>query len=278
MRLLCVLFCQFRRSFHNNRPIEVPEILRQRQSPRREVHPQLIAESHLRGSHSDTAVSYGFHGRNISFLHFLVQEIGMQLEYVKVRHSRLILGHPEKHEGISCLFQLLADRFRSLSGSNSKGNKRRRYMEIIKRTAHGIFAPDGTKTESRLHMECTKKSSSRFSPACPVCQFFKIFLEREVCPAPIRSHCHEACHGKKNRIYGAMERTPLRQIRIKAVCHEACAVRLAPAYRKFSRHSVSGRLLIPASKRHKNCPRSDSRIKTFCKSLLGRIIQVTHGF
>ena len=202
----------------------------------------------------------------------------MQFKYVKVRHSRLIFGHPEKHEGISFLFQLLADRFRSLSGSNSKGNKRRRYMEIIKRTAHGIFAPDGTETESRLHMECTKKSSSRFSPACPVCQFFKIFLEREVCPAPIRPHRHEACHGKKNRIYGAMERAPLRQIRIKAVCHEACAVRLAPSYRKFSRHSVSGRLLVPASKRHKNRPRSDSRIKTFCKSLLGRIIQVTHGF
>jgi len=37
-------------NIHNNRPIEVPEILRQRQSPRREVHPQLIAESHLRGT------------------------------------------------------------------------------------------------------------------------------------------------------------------------------------------------------------------------------------
>ena len=151
-------------------------------------------------------------------------------------------------------------------------------MEIIKRTAHGIFAPDGTETESRLHMKCTKKSSNRFSPACPVCQFFKIFLEREVCSAPIRPHRYEACHGKKNRIYGAMERTPLRQIRVKSVRHEACAVCLAPSYREFSRHTVSRRFLVPASKRHENRSCPDRGVKTFRKPLLGRIIQVTHGF
>ena len=133
------------------------------------------------------------------------------------------LGIPKSLRVFPFCFNSWPIRFRSLSGSNSKGNKRRRYMKIIKRTAHGIFSPDGTKTESRLTYGAHQKSSSRFSPACPVCQFFKIFLERKVCPAPIRPTSPRGVSTARRTAYTA----PWKGLHSARSGSKPCAMKLA---------------------------------------------------
>lgn len=134
---------------------------------------QTVAKGHLGSGHCHAAMVYSLHGSHVACLHFLIEEIGVLLEYVQIRHTFLILGHTEENQHVPFFFQFLAYRFRSLAGSDGKGNEGGRNMDVVESAAHGVLAADSTQTQGFLHMEGTQEGCCRLAPACFICQFSK---------------------------------------------------------------------------------------------------------
>ena len=220
---------------------------------------------------------HSLHGSHMACLHFLIEEVGVFLEYIKVRHAFLVLRHTEEDQHVPFLLQFLAHCFRCFAGSNGKGYQRRRYVDIIEGAAHGILAADGAKTQGFLHMEGSQKSCCRLAPACFICQFFEIFLQCEVSLSPVSPHGHQTGDGKKDRIDSPVERTPGGQIRVKPVGHEAGAVGFSLSHRELGCHAVGRRLLVLSAERHEHRAGADSGIEPFRQSLLGAVVQIPHG-
>ncbi len=277
MRLFCKFCCQFRRRFHDDGAIEIAEEFRERQIVS-EFHAQFISEGHLCQGSCNSAMVYGFHGSDMAEPDFFIEEIGMGLEYVKVRHAFFVFRHSEEDEGISFFLQFLAHRFRSFARSNCKGNECGRYMEFIEGAAHGVFAANGAQSKGFLHMEGPQKSCGRFAPALFVRQFFEIFLKRQISFSPVRTQGYEAGHREEDGIDGPMERRPGSQSGIIAVGHERSAVRFSLSHREFGHHAVSRGLLISAAERHEYSPCADGGVEPFRKTLLGAVIEIFHGF
>ena len=266
----------FRRGFYNDGTVEVAEEFGKRQIFRK-ADAQAVAEGHLGRRHSHAAVVHSLHGSHMARFHFLIEEVGVFLEYIKVRHAFLVLGHTEEDQHVPFLLQFLAHCFRCFAGSNGKGYQRRRYVDIIEGTAHGILAADGTKTQGFLHMEGSQKSCCRLAPACFICQFFEIFLQCKVSLSPVSPHGHQAGDGKKDRIYSPVERTPGGQIRVKPVGHEAGAVSFSLSHRELGCHAVGRRLLVLSAERHEHRAGADGGVEPFRQSLLGAVVQIPHG-
>ena len=64
---------------------------------------------------------------------------------------------------------------------HGEGYKRRRNVDFLEGTAHGILSADRRRAKLHLRFECAEQSGERFAPAAAVAHgFFKIFLEGQI--------------------------------------------------------------------------------------------------
>ena len=201
----------------------------------------------------------------------------MRFEYIKKRHAGFVLRLAEEDEDIALLLEFLADSFGGFPRSDSEGNERRRDVDIIEGTAHGVLAADRSQTKAFLHMESTEECGRRFAPAGLVSELFEVFLQRQVGFSPVSPHRYEAGHGEEYGIGCTMERAPGCQIRIEAMCHEAGAVSLSFADREFRYHPIGRGLLVLAAEWHEYGTGTDGGVEAFGESLLRAVIEICHG-
>ena len=186
-----------------------------------------------------------------------------------VRKVIFISFNRKVYNFITCFFKFRRYNIINFWNINSKRNKCRRYCKVHKCSRHTIFTTNSCCSHTHLSLECTYKSSKRFTPFWWICsKFFKIFLECKSYTFIIATCCNNFCKRFNYSIYCTMERTPFWYFRIISITHNCCSICISCKHRNFCNHSFWRSKLIFSSIWHKNCISTYCWVKSFNKSFL----------
>ena len=156
-----------------------------------------------------------------------------------------------------------------------KGYQCRRYINILERAAHGVFAADGSDFQTFLRHECTQERRQRLAPAfCIFPQFFKVFLEGQVNFFEISTCCDQFCNGFHYCQICTVVRALFCNERIIAPSHQRAGCGIFLFYRYFIYHRLDGCFLVFTAERHQNGSRTDGGVETLGQTSLGADIQI----
>ena len=115
-----------------------------------EPHTQFIAEGHLADSFNDAAEAERISAAHLSGLDGATQGGILVLGVLIVWHAIFLFLHVKQDEAASGLLQLGGDGVLQVADANSKGAKRRRHVNVVEGSAHGVFAADGWQLQTHL--------------------------------------------------------------------------------------------------------------------------------
>ena len=156
-----------------------------------------------------------------------------------------------------------------------EGNQCRRYINMLKGTAHRVLAADCRNFQTLLCHECTQQRRQRLAPTLAVLHgLFKIFLEGKINILKFCTCCHQLCNRFHNCQICTVIRAVFRNEGVIAPCHQRAGggILLFNGYLIY--HSLNGCFLIFTAEGHQNCACADGGVEAFGKPSLGAYIQI----
>ena len=195
---------------------------------------------------------------------------------VKVGHAGRIANQRNQHDIAADRLELRRNHPLRLHRRHRERNQRRRHIQFTERTGHAVLAADRRAAELQLGPVSAEQRAERFAPARFVtAEFLKILLQRQPHPRRIAAHRHDLRHRFGDGVQCAMERAPLRQIRIETIAHQSAAGRLAFQHRQLRRHAFRRRRLLRSAVRHQDRRRADRTVEPLDHAALAANIEVS---
>ena len=218
-------------------------------------------------------------GKHTAFLHILVQLIILIHDAGVIRQRILVPGSAQPDQFVSGLFQLRCDHVFLLCHIHSKGNQRRRNIDLIEGSGHAVLASDGRKAEAKLGRISSQQRCERLTPTGGLLAHpAEVFLEGETDPMEISASCYDPGHRFGHGISSAVIRAPGRQIGIKAIAHHRHGLGLSVLYRNPGYHGLCFGPLIFSPIGHQDAAGADGAVEHLHKTLLGADIKIRkHG-
>ena len=155
----------------------------------------LIAERHFADSGDHAMTVKCICGNNTACTDIFCKLPVLFHNFIIDRKIIIISVNTQPDQFIARLFQLRCDNLLLKSHIYSKGNQRRRYINILECSGHTVLSSDRRKAETDLRSVCAKESSKRLAPAFRIlCHSAEILLESKpdlsVIPAGSDNLCH----------------------------------------------------------------------------------------
>ena len=140
-----------------------------------------VSEAHFHDGLRHAAVGRRIGGKHLSLSHESRHRIEILKKRGRHRQSVLIVFGTQPYDLMSGALKLTGKDMLRLFHRHGEGYKRRRNVDFLEGTAHGILSADRRRAKLHLRFECAEQSGERFAPAAAVAHgFFKIFLEGQI--------------------------------------------------------------------------------------------------
>ena len=236
----------------------------------------LVAHSHFQYCLGNTAYARRVAGKNPAASRQAGNLVVQLFEGLACRQAFFVHLCLEQIHAAVRLLEFRRNYAVGLFGSHRERYQRRRNVNILEGSAHGVLSSYGTDFQSHLSVQSSQKGCKRLSPLLRVlAQLLEVFLERQVHVLESRSLSYQL----GNRLYygqiSAVVRALLHYERIVSPRHKAASVCIAFLHGNLVYHGLYRRSLVLSAERHKYRSRSYGGVESFRQSSLGADVQVS---
>ena len=240
---------------------------------------QPVSEGHLRDSLGDAVALHRVGADHLARADIVVKLRVLILQVRPVRHAVGIHLHRKDHQLIACLLELRRDHGLAGSDIHREAHQRRRDIDLVEGSGHGVLAADGSKAQLHLRLVRAQQRREGLAPAegLLIVHSAEVLLEGKVDLSPVAAGSSDLRHGIRHREGRAVERTPLGKIRVEAVAHHGDGVGLAAQDRQLRDHGLGLGHLVGAAVGHGHRTGADGAVEHLHQTLLRADVQVLQG-
>ena len=227
-----------------------------------------ISERHLHDRAGAAGVFHGRCGKDIAL--FVHPVKGVHQGDKRLLHGqRAAVSRAEPDRAVSRTLEFGRKNRVLRARRHGERAKRRRNVELLKRSAHRILSADRRDSEVVLRVERAEQSGKGLAPSALVrAGLFKVLLEGEVDVLERSARRDKLCHGFYHREVCAVVRAFLRDERIEAPRHKGRALCPSLSGEYPVHHRLGRSYLILSAEGHENGRCADRGIKALCKPAL----------
>ena len=160
-----------------------------------DLYTKCVTKCHLGNSCCNTVAIQCIGRNNFAVLDIVMEFFVLIHDSCVIRKIVLITRCTEPYKFVSCFFEFRSDHILDLSYINCKGNKCRRYINLVKGTGHTVFTTDGRKAKSHLCRISTKECREWLTPSLWIFgHTTEVFLECEADLLVITTCSHDSCY------------------------------------------------------------------------------------
>ena len=240
---------------------------------------QPVSEGHLRDSLGDAVALHRVGADHLARADIVVKLRVLILQVRPVRHAVGIHLHRKDHQLVACLLELRRDHGLAGSDIHREAHQRRRDIDLVEGSGHGVLAADGSKAQLHLRLVRAQQRREGLAPAegLLIVHSAEVLLEGKVDLSPVAAGSSDLRHGIRHREGRAVEGTPLGEIRVEAVAHHGDGVGLAAQDRQLRDHGLGLGHLVGAAVGHGHRAGADGAVEHLHQTLLRADVQVLQG-
>ena len=128
------------------------------------IRPDSVAETHLCDTLCNAAETYRPGCDYIPALYSLAHIFEIEHKLRGVGSEITFRSMTHDIDTISGCLEFRADDLSGIHSSRRESDQRRRHIDVVERTAHGVFSSDCRETERQLHLQRAEKRGKRLAP------------------------------------------------------------------------------------------------------------------
>ena len=137
-----------------------------------------IARRHFTYGDENTAASYRIHRQNFFLSGQFDDSRHILAILFEINHAELVVFLIDMHQSAARFLEFGRDHPIGVGRCDSKGNQRRRHIDIHKSTGHAVLSADGRDLQFRLSGQASQQRAERLAPSLRiVAKLFKILLK-----------------------------------------------------------------------------------------------------
>ena len=129
-----------------------------------DIHAEGVAHRHLHEGLGDAAVGQRPGGNDVSGADFLVQEVPVVFQLLRVGHPVRERGVLQEIDPVAGRLKLRRDDAAGIDSRDAERDEGRRHVDVLEGAAHGVLAADGRKAELLLHLERAEQGAEWLAP------------------------------------------------------------------------------------------------------------------
>ena len=238
-------------------------------------HADAVAERHLEQGFGGGAIARRGDGQGIV-------EVGELLDHGEHLKQRILVrgqtvgqvARRDAHDTVIGVLEFRGGGALHVAHGHGEGDQRRRHVEILERTGHGVLAADGAGAQVHLGHQCAEHGGRRLAPAFRlVAQLLEVLLEAQVGLLMLEAGRDQLGQRLDHGQVGAGELVLGHDVRVEAPRHRRSGGGLAE-HRQLGDHGhVRGELTL-AAERHEHGARADGGVEALRKALVGGHVDV----
>ena len=198
-----------------------------------------VAEAHLGNTFCHAAVVDDPAGTNAAGGDHCFDLVECGTNALEAGDTVFVSFRTEHHDLVASLLEFGGNHLVCLGGGNSKGYQRRRNIDVLERTGHGVLTADRAAGQFQLCLECTQQGSHGLAPTLGIILgTLEVFLECQPAVVPAAAGCNDLGNGGDDCVHGTQIGVAFADRGIIAPAHERAGVGFALEHRNLGSHCL----------------------------------------
>ena len=239
-----------------------------------EIEADVVTHALLQYRLCGTTVGRGVDGRELTVEYELVYVREQGEEGLLHRKLVTVLRLQPEYRMTGCLILRAHDVLRILCG-DGEGNERRRNIEFLEGTGHGVLTTDRGDAEVELCVKCTEQCLEWLSPALRfTTRLTEVLLEGEVGILEAGTGGDQLRCGLNDREVGTLVAVLLRDERVVSIGHDRGIIGMTLFDRDLRCHRLYRCALILTAERHQHGTGTDGGVETLAEATLADHVEI----